>query len=83
MILLSCTVVVRLKHANTFKELRQAGTYEDLNKCWYYSLIYLIQMSSSQTVILFLMLELERLKGFLQCPPPNLCFPEGCRSAFS
>ena len=36
-------------------------------------LIYLIQMSSPQTVVLFLMLELEWLKGFLQCPPPNLC----------
>ena len=73
MILLNCIVVVRLKYANTLKELRKPGTYEDLNKCWYYSLLYLIQMSSSQRVLLFFMLELEWLKGFLQCPPPNLC----------
>lgn len=65
-------VVVRLQYANTLKELRKPGMSEDLNKCQYYSLVYFIQMSS-QRVILFFMLELEWLKGFLQCSPPNLC----------
>lgn len=64
------------------KELRKPGMYEDLNKCQYYSLVYFIQMSS-QRVILFFMLELEWLKGFLQCSPPNLLLSQEFIGALS
>ena len=83
MILLSCTVVVRLKYANTFKELRQAGMYEDLNKYWYYSHIFNTNVITSNSRFV-LDVRIRTAKGFSTVPSSkSVCFPEGCRSAFS
>ena len=76
MTLLNYMVVVKLKDVEYIERAWNNCTCEELNKYWYYSCIYLIQESSSQRVLLFLILKLKWLKGLSMVPSPgSVCFP--------